>query len=288
VIWFLGGDGDYRGEKAARWHRIGQGVFADRERGHHRLATMHPGGLHWMGDDFRDQPWYDFVGVQTGHGDGDGDLRWAVAGPYPTRWNVGRSLPFVNLEPNYEAHPAYQSKKMHGDQHVRRAAYWSLLTAPTAGVSFGHNAIWVWNQKTGPAEGHGNLPRVEPWQTGVDTPGVRSMSAMREILDSIEWWKLKPMQKIIAMQPGEKDLTRWVVAAAADGGPALVYTPVTQAMELDLTPLGDRLTLTWINPVDGKRRPAGPAADGKRTILTPPPDAGSVDHLLLIERQAND
>lgn len=287
VVWFLAGDGDYRGDKAPRWHRIGQGIFADRERGHYRLATMHPGGLHWIGDDFRDQSWYDFVGVQTGHGDGQGDLRWAVTGPYTTRWNVGRRLPFVNLEPNYEAHPAYQSKKEHTDLNVRRAAYWSLLLAPTAGVTFGHNAIWVWNQKTGPAEEHGNLPRVEPWHTGVDTPGVRSMAVMREILSSLPWWKLRPMQKLVAVQPGEKDLTRWVAAAAGEGGPALVYTPATQALELDLTPLGDRLKLTWINPADGKRRPAGAAAASGRTTVTPPADAGTADHLLLIERQGN-
>lgn len=286
VIWFLAGDGDYRGEKSARWHRIGQSVFADRDKGHYRLVTMHPGGLHWIGDDFRDQTWYDFVGVQTGHGDGEGDLKWALTGPYATQWKKGRALPFVNLEPNYEAHPAYQSKKMHTDQHVRRAAYWSLLTAPTAGVTFGHNAIWVWNEKTGPAEGHGNLPRVEPWQTGVDTPGVQSMTAMRDILDPLKWWELKPMQKLVSSQPGEKDVTRWVVAAATEMGTAIVYTPVTQQLELDLTSLGERFKMTWINPLDGKRHPAVGQQSGKRTILSPPVDSGTDDHLLLIETDA--
>ncbi|MBI1924108.1 DUF4038 domain-containing protein [Candidatus Poribacteria bacterium] len=66
VIWILAGDGDYRGEQAERWKRIGRAVFGGR---HHRLVTMHPGGQQWVADEFREEAWYDIISYQSGHGD---------------------------------------------------------------------------------------------------------------------------------------------------------------------------------------------------------------------------
>jgi len=40
VIWFLGGDGNYSGENAETWKRIGRAVFNEDQ---HRLATQHVG-----------------------------------------------------------------------------------------------------------------------------------------------------------------------------------------------------------------------------------------------------
>jgi hypothetical protein len=54
VIWFLAGDSDYRGEKSGRWKGVGRAVFADAPE---RLATMHPAGLHWVAEEFRQEPW---------------------------------------------------------------------------------------------------------------------------------------------------------------------------------------------------------------------------------------
>jgi hypothetical protein len=133
----LGGDGRYPDKQ--RWNRIGNAVFpkSTREGMMPQLATTHPSGLNWVGDAFADSAWLGFHGYQSGHGDGDNHLRKHLTGPWTESPFDGRPRPVINLEPNYETHPAYQSKKPHTAQHVRRAAYWSLLAGPTAGVTYG-------------------------------------------------------------------------------------------------------------------------------------------------------
>ena len=57
-------------------------------RRHDRLVTLHPCGQSWIGEDFRHEPWFDFIGYQSGHGDGDDHLRWLVEGPPARGWSA--------------------------------------------------------------------------------------------------------------------------------------------------------------------------------------------------------
>ena len=118
VFWFLGGDGDYRGEKAERWKRIGRAVFDGTS---HAPVTMHPGGMHWVWNEFKDEKWYGVVGYQSGHGDDEKTLRWMTEGPLTEDWYKMPHRPFINLEPPYENHIAYQSKKPISADVARRA-----------------------------------------------------------------------------------------------------------------------------------------------------------------------
>jgi Protein of unknown function (DUF4038) len=86
---------------------------------------------------FRDEQWLDFVTYQSGHGDDTNTLRWIYSGPPSRRWQDAPFRPFINLESPYEGHLGYQSRKPHSDYSTRRAIYWSLMNAPTAGVTYG-------------------------------------------------------------------------------------------------------------------------------------------------------
>ena len=108
VIWILAGDGDYRGERAERWKRIGRAVFNDIS---HAPVTMHPGGMQWVWNEFKDEKWYDVVGYQSGHGDDDKTLRWLSEGPITEDWAKLPHKPIINLEAPYENHLGYSSKK---------------------------------------------------------------------------------------------------------------------------------------------------------------------------------
>ena len=101
VIWMLGGDGNYRGEKAERWKRIGRAVFGSNSPW---LVTMHPGGQQWVADEFRGESWFDFISYQSGHGDNSQHLRWLVEGYPAKQWRKYPPKPVINQEPNYEAH----------------------------------------------------------------------------------------------------------------------------------------------------------------------------------------
>lgn len=219
--------------------------------------------------------WFDFFGYQSGHGDGDADLRWLLEGPPATAWGEGRAIPFVNLEFNYEGHLAYQSKRPFDDFMVRRAAYWSLLVAPTAGVTYGAHGIWPWQEEGGVPLDHPHTGAAPPWHEAIRLPGSESMRIMRSLFDSLDWWRLRPAPDILARQPGEADPNRFVAASATEGHEqAVVYLPAGRGGEgavrevelrTDLLPEGARAS--WFDPATGERTP--PARPGAVRLRSP-------------------
>ncbi len=269
VVWLLGGDGDYLGENARRWCDIGRQVFGARRD---RLVTLHPMGQRWVAGPYENEDWFDFIGYQSGHGGADSHLRWHVAGPAAAYGCQAGGKPVVNLEPNYEAIPAYESGKKHDDRHVRRAAYWSLLINPPAGVTYGHNAVWVWNHAHGPAEGHKNIGTVAPWHAGLETDGTHGMTVLRRFFESGPWTGLRPDPSLLIEEPGVEDPSRFVAAARTDDGAwAVVYTPVGGRLRIR----SDRLTFPararWFSPRTGTYHDAGALERSRRTFETPDP-----------------
>ena len=266
VAWILGGDGHYYGEQAERWHRIGRGVFQSESGGvascatgpadSRPLVTMHPCGQSWVVSEFRREPWFGFHGYQSGHGDGDGDLRWLLKGPPECPWEGDPVQPIINLEPNYEGHPAYQSGQAFTDYHVRRAAYWSLLVAPAAGITYGNNSIWWWGREPRVPLAHEALGVVAPWQAGLHLPGVGQMTILKDFFESLPWWELRPAQDLLATQPGQDDPSRFVtVAATPDRSVVVAYLPVGGEVALQGLPEGQQAR--WFDPRRGVYTAAG-------------------------------
>ena len=249
-VWLLAGDGRYEGEVAERWKRVGRAIFEDRPDA---VVTMHPCGLSWVGDTFADEPWYSFVGIQSGHGKRENDLRFLLRGDWAGQW---RHIvkPFVNIEPNYEGHPAYGTGEPFDACDVRRATWWSLLTAPMAGITYGNNEIWNWRQDRGPAENHPNLPDIRPWHEGLETEGIANLTTMRAILDRFAWWTLTPAPELLAEQPGDRDLNAFIaVASNPDRTLTLAYLPRGGAIRFAAAPAGEA---RWIDPRTGTEQPA--------------------------------
>ncbi|MBA7485457.1 hypothetical protein ES707_21003 [subsurface metagenome] len=268
VVWLLGGDGRYPAERVDRWKRIGRAVFGDR---HDRLVTLHPSGRNWVANDFGEEKWFDIVGYQSGHGDADRDLRWLTTGPPATLWNEDPAHPVINLEPNYETHAGYTHKTVFRGTHIRRAAYWSLMVSPPAGVTFGHNAIWVWPDEPQAPDGHSRLGIVGPWREGVYTEGARSMTLLYRLFDSLPWPQLRPAQGLLADQPGEDDPNLFVSAAqTGDGRTAVFYAPEGVGITVDGTLLPRGAQARWYNPRDGQfSEPFEINPEGTQS-LTPP------------------
>lgn len=256
-LWMLGGDGDYLGRQFADlWRRVGRGIFADHPEA---LVTTHPCGVTWVGDLYADEPWYSFVGVQSGHGTAEYDLRFLTQGPYSTRWSEIEK-PFVNLEPNYEGAKSYQTGVPHTAYTVRRAAYWSLLAAPVAGITYGTTSIWAWLQTDGEAaEGHGDGWKGGPWSDWLESEGIEDMSLMKTIFEALPWTKLQPADYLMKHQPGFKNPEDFIkVAALPDESLIVVYKPTGDLVELQL-PHPDRIARAeWIDPRNGQSLPAAP------------------------------
>jgi hypothetical protein len=218
------------------------------------------------------QPWFDFIGYQSGHGSSDDHLWWLVQGPPATAWATDPPLPVVNLEPNYEMHPSYHIARKFSEYEVRRAAYWSLLVSPPAGVTYGNNPIWVWlpNDEPEVPDGHNRIGPVESWHAGVETPGIASMTVMRQFFDGLPWWNLRPAPELMAEQPGDDNPTQFIAAAKTEEGTlAVIYIPTGGAVCLNTTSLQHPAVQQWFNPRTGAWTSAGPVAETTCTLTSP-------------------
>ena len=280
VIWILAGDGDYLGEKAERWKRIGRAVFGNIS---HAPVTLHPGGMQWIWEELKDEKWYDIVGYQSGHGDDDKTLQWVTEGPASEYWTHLPHRPFINLEPPYENHIAYQSKKPHTADSVRRAIYWSLLSAPTAGVTYGGHGVWGWDDGSKPPTDHPTTGTPLRWQEALKMPAAEQMKFLHDLFATNDFWRLRPAPMFIVSQPGTEKPGRFIAAARTDQKDLMVvYVPEDRTVEIKLDSLPPSPSVTWVNPRTGENSPAV-AVVTTSTCQFPTPSEG--DWILLMRTQ---
>jgi hypothetical protein len=277
MAWFINGDGDYRGEYAERWKRIGRAVFSDPI---HAPVSLHPGGRQWNLEEFQHEPWLDVIGYQSGHGDDDPSFEWIVNGPPFTDWIKEPIRPFINLELPYENHISYHSRKPHDDHSVRRATYWSLLVAPTAGVTYGGHGVWGWDDGTQPPIGHSGTGIPFHWRKALTMPAAEQIRHLTDFFSSFEWWKLQPAQHVLAAQPGDEVRARYITAAQSDEV-VVIYLPQNDSVYLRADAFSPASSAEWFNPRTGERHAAELRVDsGMYRGEVPAPG----DWILLIKR----
>lgn len=271
MAWTLAGDGRFAGPAAeARFRPIGRAVYANPPE---RLVTMHPCGWTWAGAEFRDEPWLTFHSYQSCHSDDEAKVRWLAHGDVARDWAATPAKPIINLEPNYEDHPSYDGGRVFTAHEVRRAAYWSLFVAPTAGVNYGQYSLWAWASEPEPVgeaiRGQESLV-LNPWRTVVDTAGAHSMTLVRRYLESGPWWELRPAQGLLADQPGTADVRRWAMAAmTGDGSWAAVYAPLGGRVAVAPSQVAG-MSARWFDPRTGAWCAAAPASAGDPGVFAAP------------------
>jgi hypothetical protein len=278
VVWFLGGDGDYLGGKAEMWKELARRIFGSDKN---RLVTMHPRGMQWLGDEFRREDWYDFIGYQSGHGWSGDRFRWLAWGPPATGWDISPVKPVIDLEPRYEHHHHVGTQDYYSAQEVRNGLYWNLLNTPTIGVTYGSNGIWPWNEKREVPMDHPQAGEAPPWFEAVCSEGAESVTYLRRFFDVVGWQHLFPAQDILAAQPGEENpLSHIAVARCKECGDLVVYLPKGGAVELKAEAIEDPMQYRWYDPSKGCFSEKLPVRKDVRTFEAPGPG----DWLLWLKR----
>jgi hypothetical protein len=280
VAWILGGDGHYFGSEGEKWRRIGRAVFNDIA---HAPVTMHPQGQHWVLNEFKDEKWIGFIGYQSGHGDSDEALSWLTRGPLTQDWEKEPHRPLINLEPPYEGHLGYQSKQPISADLTRRAVYWSLLNAPTAGVSYGAHGVWGWDDGTQPPSGHASTGTPLPWQKALFLPGAQQMTNVVNFFTMIEFNQLRPLPGAVVNNPGNQAPRKYIAAArSVKNDLTVVYVPEERTVEILLASLPPSPVVKWFNPRTGETS-AAVAVITDTTAQFPTPSEG--DWILWMQTQ---
>lgn len=278
AMWFLGGDGNYRGPNADRWKQIGRAVFPpDLDR---RPVSLHPGGRQDPWPALKDEPWLDFLAYQSGHGDSPAKWRWQIEKGLAEGWRLDPPRPVLDAEPDYEGHVAYDSRQVISDSTVRRAVYSSLCAAPPAGVTYGAHGVWFWSRKAEVPLDHQGSGVALPWRDCLAYPGAAQMQILRSLFDRFPWWTLQPDLHMAAAHKPDAQFSNPIQCLRATGGKtALVYLPANPSFQLDLSAFPGKLKVEWLDPRTGAVTPGSPAPAQARVAFNTP---GPGDWLLLL------
>ncbi|MCX6930167.1 MAG: DUF4038 domain-containing protein [Verrucomicrobia bacterium] len=255
VAWLLAFEGDNSAKKVARWKRIGQAVFSARS---HAPVVLFPGETPWVLDEFRDQKWVDVFGYQSVTGATDDPLKRSLSGPFTEEWKKEPARPLISFVP-YENGIIPQSKKRFSSDDVRRSVYWSLLQTPPAGISYGGEGVVNWDTSAGKKDAQSKANALEMWRKALFMPAAKQMAHLAKLMNSIDFWKLRPQSKVLASQLGDKASQRFIAAAVTEASDlAIVYVPEDLSLDLVLGGLPSTPTVGWLNPRTGENKPAKP------------------------------
>ena len=170
---------------------------------------------------------------------------------------------FLLEEPYDQEGSDGNSYNLNATQPVRRFQYWGWLTT-IGGYISGNGYVWGFNSPD--------------WQNHLDTQGSRDMARMNALIDSIEWWKLKPsgydgMMTIITAGNSFSDTQSQFCTAAADpnGTVCIIYIPPdhTGTITVNQTVMRANYRARWFDPTAGYTDIGIYAASSTRVFTIP-------------------
>lgn len=170
---------------------------------------------------------------------------------------IASSLPFFLIEARYEGEGANEAV-------VRAQAYQAMLSG-ACGQLMGNKPIWSFDPE---------------WVQALDSPGARSMTHMRSILDAVDWWRLRPVYDGFIVDGIGTGATRAVSAVTEDQRQAIIYVPSVREITLNtMSLIGPKLKARWIDPTNEHSVTiAGPPFETSQHLKLRSPENNSSGH----------
>jgi len=235
--------------------------------------VVFPGAVASDFDEFQNENWVDAFGFGLGQNMNNDSLKWLVSGQLGRSGTNEPVRPLINVLPPLENGFAAQKQARITADDVRHIAWWSLLLAPPAGVSYGAQDVATWNAA--------KQPKLPTWEISLFLPGAKQMSRLAEFIESTDYGRLRPTPRAVAIQPGRRSPDHYIAAAeTADKDLSVTYVPADRTLELYLGALPPSPAIQWLNPRTAQTSPAV-AVVGPHTCQLPTPDVG--DWVLVIK-----
>lgn len=249
LFWVLGGDRPLENDT----HRqivlsMGKGL---REVSSN-LITFHQPGARSSVDFLPDEALLDFHSIQSSHG--------------PECW---KSADMLLLTRQKEDKPCWDMECRYEDiEACLDAAYeycwdaadvrWNVyenMLAGGAGLAYGHRDVWCFHTE----EGH-------HWRDALDAPGARQQAIAASLRCREDYFDLRPMPELLYCNGNGAGKQ----AAAVCGQRVLVYSPLGEAIHVDLSQVTDQpVRCYWFDPRSGEERLFTVLSPGRHTLLPP-------------------
>jgi len=277
IVWVLGGDRLPDGHEDV-FRRLATGIADADTPGH--LMTYHPrGGGHSSSEFFHEDDWLGLNMIQSGHNIDYPDYRYVLRD-----YELTPVKPTLVGEPRYEnITDGLRAEGPRIDDHDVRKAAWQSVLSGACGHTYGCNGVFqFWHE----GEDSRYAPGIE-WRDALDLPGARHMGVLRQIMTSLEWYRLRPTPELVT---GGGEGGNFVAAARSVYGDfALVYFPEYMSVAADLQQIGgEGVRAAWLNPRSGVRIEIGEFGNEGLQRFMPPMGDEDPDYVLLLQSAAPD
>jgi hypothetical protein len=267
LIWFLGGDEEITVQTEATKAAAAALMSADPDH----LISYHPRSQAF---ELRSEPWLAFNSFQ-----------WNANSPPYTYQSIRQGYLLTPIKPLLDAEPAYDPSPCCGEDRVttplkvRRNGWWAMLSGAMGVVYGGPKGTWNMGASGAP-----------DWAQ-VQRPAAAHTGNIRKILEPLPWSRLVPdFANVVVAGGGSDGSTNYVATSVADSGSLIAaYTPVTAALQVDLTRLSSAGTAQWFDPASGQAEGAPMPVEnvGSRTFPTPGLNRDEANDWVLIIRTKN-
>ena len=224
-IYVVSGDTDFPTKRAIDYYQLALNTI--KELSPECLTTLHVRGRFMdIPDEFLYSEKLDFYMFQSGHNIQFQNMSYKLAEEFH---NKPVKRPSLNSEPCYEQ--MGYSRNLYGRFNrfdVRRAAWQSLLSGASAGVTYGAHGIWSWHKQ---GKGFGLVGEAfdQPydWREAVKFDGTWDYSFAKKLFNIFNLYDLQPLDIVV------KNTEEIRVAQSFDKERIVIYVPVNTVLKLD-------------------------------------------------------
>ncbi|TFH04034.1 MAG: DUF4038 domain-containing protein [Spirochaetales bacterium] len=188
-IYMVSGDTDFQTDRSVAYYQLGLEVAKRLDP--QGLTTLHLNGEKVEIDErLQQSELLDFYNYQSGHSASSTDKPYLMAQAF---FEKKPARPIVNAEPCYEGHARGPMSQRYSAYEVRRAAWQSVLSGASAGVTYGAHGIWSWHREGLPFKAVNFAGIPYPWDTAIRFEGAWDYGYLKTVIQEHGLFDLVPV-----------------------------------------------------------------------------------------------
>lgn len=273
--------GEPRERAIKGWREVAE--YVEEMDGYDTLQTAHYTNERPFADYYYDEPWFDFVLNQAGHGDFPINVSW-----YRSYQKEHGTKPFIEGESLYEYCSTLEENgtRLCTDAMLRRVAYMAIQ-AGGCGYTYGAQGIWdnIWEVSDINPDFNAFNKFGITWAKAIDGPGGAQMGYLKRFYEEHHFEEMVPYDPAEAeenISPFSNKLAAATISR--DKTRALIYYGEMDGMSTQIAGLCDGIyAVSWFDPRTGETEKAEEQVEVRQKSCIMPKKPAAGDWMLIAE-----